>query len=360
MKRREFLIGTAGVVGTAGLALAQGQAPAGPPGQTPPAGQGAGRGGGGGGRGGPANVPAAKLARIAIMTLNHGSMLRLPWNTNPNPNQTLALLDLPQYYIDTYGVRDVEFQHGHVAQDTSNPDPAFFKELKAKFDAVGSRANQINIEIGTMAQMGPDGKAAALAGEARANWLATAKRWVDVSPVLGIKRLMLNQGALTDDSKDGVISLWKELQDYATPKGIMISNETRGSGVPTAGGRGGGRGAADQAAPPPPPAPDMPEPERLRHVWGILNECIEKSGGYSNLDFGGAGRFRNQQQLHDAIKGLLKRSSGSMHIKSSPDWDIGRAIAFAESIGYMGLYTIEVNPDPAIRIVYNTILANIA
>ena len=182
MKRREFLIGTAGVVGAAGLVFAQGQAPAAPPGQTPPAGQGAGRGGGGGGRGGPANVPAAKLARIAIMTLNHGSMLRLPWNTNPNPNQTLALMDLPQYYIDTYGVRNVEFQHGHVAQDTSNPDPAFFKELKAKFDAVGSRANQINIEIGTMAQMGPDGKAAALAGEARATWLATAKKWVDVSP----------------------------------------------------------------------------------------------------------------------------------------------------------------------------------
>jgi hypothetical protein len=354
MKRRAFLIGTAGVAAAAGLGFAQGQASAAPPGQPPPGGQ---VRGGRGGRGGPANVPAAKLARIAIMTLNHGSMLKLPWNTNPNPNQTLALLDLPQYYIDTYGVRDVEFQHGHVAQDTTNPDPAFFKELKAKFDAVGSRANQINIEIGTMAQLGPDGKASALSGEARATWLATAKKWVDASPVLGIKRLMLNQGALTDDSKEGVISLWKELQDYAKPKGIMISNETRGSGVPVPGGRGG-RGA-DQPPPPPPP-PDMPEPERLRYVWGILNECIEKSGGYSNLDFGGAGRFRNQQQLHDAIKGMMKRSSGSMHIKSSPDWDIGKAVAFAESIGYKGLYTIEVNPDPAIRIVYNTILANIA
>jgi hypothetical protein len=355
MKRRDFLIGTAGVVGAARLGSARGQAPAAPAAQAPPAGQGGGRGRGGGGRGGPASVPAAKLARIAIMTLDHGSMLRLPWNANPNPNQTLALMDLPQYYIDTYGVGDVEFQHGHVAQDTTNPDPAFFKELKAKFDAVGSRANQINVEIGTMAQMGPDGKAAALAGDARAKWIDTAKKWVDVSPLLGIKRLMLNQGALTDDSKAGVISLWKELQDYATPKGIRISNETRGSGVPTA----GGRGAAGQPAPPP-PAPDMPEPERLRYVWGILTECVEKSGGYSNLDFGGAGRFRNQQQLHDAIKGMMSHNSGSMHIKSSPDWDIGKAVAFAESIGFKGYYTIEVNPDPAIRIVYNTILANIA
>ena len=356
MRRREFLLGAAGVAGTAGLGWGQGQPPAG---QAPPAGQGAGRGGrgGGGGRGGPANVPAAKLARIAIMTLNHGSMLKLPWNASPNANQTLALMDLPQYYIDMYGVRNVEFQHGHVAQDTSNPDPAFFKELKAKFDAVGSRANQINIEIGTMAQMGADGKAAALAGEARATWLTTARKWVDVAPLLGIKRLMLNQGALTDDSKEGVISLWKELQDHARPKEIMISNETRGTGFPTATGRGG---AGQPTAPPPSPAPTMPEPERLRYVWGILNECVEKSGGYSNLDFGGAGRFRDQQQLHDAIKGLMGRSAGSMHIKSSPDWDIGKAIAFSESIGFKGLYTIEVNPDPAIRIVYNTILANIA
>jgi hypothetical protein len=159
----------------------------------------------------------------------------------------------------------------------------------------------------------------------------------------------------TQDFGDATLSLWKELQDYARPKEIMISNETRGSGVPTAGGRGG-----QAPAPPPPTTPARSEEERLRHVWGILNECVEKSGGYSNLDFGGAGRFRNQQQLHDAIKGLMPRNAGSLHIKSSPDWDIGKAIAFSESIGFKGLYTIEVNADPAIRIVYNTILANIA
>ena len=119
---------------------------------------------------------------------------------------------------------------------------------------------------------------------------------------------MLNQGALTDDSKAGVISLWKELQDYAAPKGIRISNETRGNGAPTAGGRGAAGQAATSA--PPAPAPDMPEPERLRYVWGILNECVEKCGGYSNLDFGGAGRFRNQQQLHDAIKGMIGHNCG--------------------------------------------------
>ena len=234
MKRREFLVGTASVVGAAGFGLAQAPAPA-PAGQAPAGGR---QGGRGGGRGGPANVPPAKLARVAMMTLNHNGIMRTPWAANPTPNQTMTVLDLPQYYVDTYGIHDLEFQHGHLAKDTSNPDPEFFKEMKAKLDAASSRANQINIEIGTMAQMADrTARSAALTGDARATWLATGKKWVDVAPIIGIKRLMLNQGALTDDSKAGVMSLWKELQDYARPKQIMISAETRGSGPPQPGPR---------------------------------------------------------------------------------------------------------------------------
>jgi hypothetical protein len=352
MKRREFLVGSA-----AGAAAIAGIVTAGAQGQPPAAGQ-APQGGGqrqgaapGRGRGlGPAQVPAAKLARIAIMSLDHGSILKLPWNATPSENQTLALIDLPQYYIDTYGVHNVEFQHTHLVNGTKTaPDPAFFRELRAKFDQVGSKANQINIEIGVITNLTPD---------ARAEWLALAKKWVDAAPILGVTRLMLNQTGLDDENKAGVISIWKEIQDYARPKGIKISAETRGNGVPTGGLRGREAGAGGAAAAPAPPPP-ISSAARLRLVWGVLEECIEAAGGYSNLDWGGAGRFLNQQELHDAIKGMLKSNSGQMHIKSSPDWDIGTAVRYSESIGYKGLYTIEVNPDPAVRIVYNTILANL-
>jgi sugar phosphate isomerase/epimerase len=332
----------ASAAGVSATVLAQ--APAQPPAQGR---QGGGRGRG---RGGPANVSAEKLARIEIMTLNHESMIKLPWQ-EATPQRTLDIFDLPQYYVDTYGVRNVQFQSDHVAQNDDNPDLSYIRELRAKLDAAGAKAHQINIEIGTMAQMGPDGKAAALSGDARAAWLARAKKWVDLSPVLGVTRLMHNQGALTDDSKAGVTSLWKDLQDYATPKGIKISGETRGSGVPT---QGRGRGQA------PAPAPDMPEPERLRYVWGILWDCTLGSGGYTNLDFGGETRFHNQQELHDAIKGLLPRNGGGMHTRVSPTWDLGTAIKYAESLGYKGMYTIEVSEDPAVRIIYNAILANLA
>src|SRR5262245_44673341 len=194
MNRRRFLIGTA--AGVAGLGLGS-RAKA----QQPPAGQqgaAAGRGRQGGGRSGPAAVAPEKLARIAIMSLDHGSILKLPWNTTPNETQTLSLLDLPQYYIDTYGVRNVEFQHTHLVNGTRTPpDPAFFKEIKAKLDAAGSKANQINIEIGVITNMTP---------EARAEWLDLAKKWADAAPVLGVTRLMLNQTGLNDENKAGVNS----------------------------------------------------------------------------------------------------------------------------------------------------------
>jgi hypothetical protein len=355
MNRREFLTGAAAVAGLGATGF--GQTPAQAPAQGREGGRG-GRGGAGGrGRGGPpANATPEKLARIEIMTLNHSNIIKRPWQ-DATPQRTLDIFDLPQYYVDAYGVRNVEFQSNDVAQDNNNPDLSYIRELKAKLDAAGCKAHQINIEIGTMAQLGPDGKAAALAGDARAAWLARAKKWVDLSPVLGVTILMHNQGALTDDSKAGVTSLWKELQDYATPKGVKISGETRGSGAPTAGNRG--QGGAPAPAAPPPAAPAMSEKERLRYVWGILWECTVGSGGYTNLDFGGDTRFHTQQELHDAIKGLLPRNSGGMHTRVSPTWDLGTAIKYAESIGYKGRYTIEVNDDSAVRIVYNAILANL-
>ena len=40
----------------------------------------------------------------------------------------------------------------------------------------------------------------------------------------------------------------------------------------------------------------------------------------------------NQQELHDCIKGWFPSSSGNMHIKSSPLWDIGQAVGIAVEV----------------------------
>jgi hypothetical protein len=330
MNRRKFLTGTA--AGAAALAAfgvtGAAQAPAGGA-----QGRAGGRGGRGGARGRGANIPPEKLARISLMTLDFNAIMKMPWTANPRPTQTIDVLDLPQYYMDQYRVPNMEFQADHLAQDPEKnlPDPDFFHQMRAKLDAAKVSASQINLEIGGMGN---------LTGDARAAYMVRAKKWVDLSPILSVTRLMVIQDGLTEETKTNCISVWKELQDYARPQGIKISAETRGGG-------GGGRRGADGAAAPP-----------SRPAWMLLEEVVEAAGGYSNVDIGGAAA-PDQDALHACIKGMFKTTSGNMHIKSSPNWDIGLAIKYTESLGYKGLYSIEVNPDAAIGIVYNTIIANL-
>ena len=334
MNRRTFLAGTTGAAAASALdhgAFAQGRS------QT---------GAGGRGPGTPANVPAAKLARVSIMTYNFSSMLKFPWTQNPNESQSLSVFDLPQMYRDVYGLSHVEFQHDHLVDTSGNqeqrpPDQDLFRQMRARLDAANATATQVNIEIGTIPN---------LTGEAREKWIICAKKWVDAAPIIGVRRLMLNQTGLNEENKANAISVWKEIQDYAKPKGIKISAETRGTGV---GRRGGTAGDAAQA-PGPPPDPRA----AARAAYTLLAEVIKAAGGYSNVDLGNAGA-PDQQTLHDAIKALYPTSSGNMHIKSSPNWDIGAAVRFTESLGFRGHYSIEVNGHQAVRQVYDLIVANV-
>jgi sugar phosphate isomerase/epimerase len=340
MNRRRFLsraaAGAAAMTALDGRAFGQGQ----PPATTRPTQGRGGAGDGGRGAGLPANVPAAKLARVSLMTLNFRNMLKFPWTQSPNETQTLDVFDLPKMYQDVYGVSHIEFQHDHLVKDEQTPpDAAFFREMRAKLDAAKVTATQVNIEIGEIPN---------LAGEAREKWMALGRQWVDAAPVIGVTRLMLNQTGLNEENKANCTSVWKEIQDYAKPKGIKISAETRGTG---GGRRGAPAGGQASAAPPDPGA-------AARAAYTLLKQVIEAAGAYSNIDIGNVGA-PDQQTLHDAIEALYPTSSGNMHIKSSPNWDIGAAVRFTESLGYRGLYSIEVNGHPAVRQVYAIILANV-
>jgi sugar phosphate isomerase/epimerase len=334
MKRRDFLVGTAGLVGAARVGFAQGGPPAGPAAQ-------AGRGGGRGGTpfspygqpGTPANVPAHKLARISLMQLNFNALLQPQPSANnpnptPNPYQTLTIFDLPRVYVESYGVHNIEFQLGNVQR--SETDPGFIKELKAKLDEHKMTVSQINMEIG---------QATGMTGDAagRRQGIDRLKKWIDIANQYGCKRLMLNQNqnGLTKDKRADAVAYMKELADAGRPSGVMFSVETRGA------------------------TSDELRANLGMSAWEFMIGIIEEAGAHSNVDIGNVGAM-NQAELHACIKRWHPRTSGNMHIKSSPNWDIGRAVAFAESIGYKGLYAIEVGAYAAQRMVYNTILANIA
>jgi Xylose isomerase-like TIM barrel len=248
-----------------------------------------------------------------------------------------------------YGVHNVELQHTHFASTESS----YLKEFRGHIEKVNSRMTQINVEFDQMNISAAD-------PVQRDQAIDLTMRWVDHAVILNCPRVMINQGRLTPDTLARATAALKLMGDYAKTKGVKISVETRGGG-----GRGGrgGRGAGGRSdagasnaatAPAPPPLAPIPGPP----AWQLVKQLVEGSGTYSNVDIGGVGAA-DQESLHVAIKGLFPSSSGNMHIKTSPNWDLGTAIRFTNSeLGYKGLYSIEVNTQ-RIREVYETILDNI-
>jgi sugar phosphate isomerase/epimerase len=328
MKRRDFLASTAGIIGAAGLGAAQGQPPA------------SGRQGGvnpalsqlfPGRTTTPAPVAPHKLARISLMQLQFEQYQRpLDPKVTATPEQTLAMFDLPKMYVDMYGCHNIEFQLNNVVQSETDPD--FITRLKAALDEHKVTMSQINMEIGSATGMTADA-----AGRRRG--IDRLKKWIDIANQYGCKRLMLNQDQanLTKDRKADAVAYMKELADAGRPSGVMFSVETRGGG----------------------------NPELIKALgmkpWEFMADIIEEAGAHSNVDTGNIAAA-NQEELHACIKRWFKTSSGNMHIKSHPNFSMYAAVRYTESLGYKGLYALEIlfSGHAAIRVAYNEVLAGIA
>ena len=81
-------------------------------------------------------IRQSTLDRIAIMTLNFQSILKVP-DTQDSPNRTLELFDIGEMLADTYGVHKIEFQHYHLA----SVEPSYFKDLRSRLEK-SSRSRQ--------------------------------------------------------------------------------------------------------------------------------------------------------------------------------------------------------------------------
>ena len=281
-------------------------------------------------RGTPAAVSPDKLARVSIMTYNFTSRLKLEGQP-PDPNRVLEVLDIGDYFADTYGVHNVELQHSHFA----STETSYLKDFRARIERAKSRMTQINVEFGIMNLSAPD-------VVQREQEIDLTARWVDHAAILDCSRVMINQGALTTATLPAATAALRRMNEYAKSKGIRITVETReprvsdvepGTGLPL-------------SAPGGPPA------------WELTKQLVVGSGTATNIDIGNISA-PSQTSLHTVIRALLPTSSGNLHIKLSPNWDLASVIRYVNNdLAYAGLYSIEVNP-PLIRGVYDTILANI-
>jgi sugar phosphate isomerase/epimerase len=295
MQRREFLMTT--VAAAAGLAMAR---PAEAAGQA---------------------ADPRKLARISMMTLNFTTLLKTP-HQPPGPDRTLDLFDLPQMYIDTYGVHNIELMHYHMA----STETSFFKTMRERMDRVQSRASQLVVEFGGLNISAPDHNFLP-----RLQTIDLTKTWIDRCEILGCPRIMVNQGMPTPENKAYAVDTLSAMVAYGKTKGVKVTMETRGAGA-----------AAAASGP----------------AWPLLNDIAQAAGGYINIDLGGIGAA-NQDDLHTALSALLPNSSGSMHVKSSSNWDLATALKFIEAQGYTGLYSIEAPGHERTRAIYDTLLATI-
>lgn len=306
MKRREFLISAAAIAAAAGSRSIRAQAPK--------------------------DVKQSTLDRIAIMTLNFQSILKVP-DVEDSPTRTLELFDIAQMIADKYGVHKVEFQHYHIP----STEPSYLKELRSRIEKSKSRMTQINLEFSGLNMSAPRVRDRLMA-------IDLTKMWIDHAAMLGAQRVMINQGAQggtanvmpTHENKVYGIPTLKTMVDYGKSKGIIVSVETRGAG---GGGRGRGGTTDAQAATAPPAPPPMPQPE----VWALLAEILKGSGALANVDVGGAGAT-SQEELHQCLRLLIPMTAGSIHTRVNQRWDLATAIKFLEhDLGYKGLYTIEAN-----------------
>lgn len=280
----------------------------------------------------PKDVKQSTLDRIAIMTLNFQSILKVP-DVEDSPTRTLELFDIAEMIADKYGVHKVEFQHYHIP----STEPSYLKELRSRIEKSKSRLTQINLEFSGLNMSAPRVRDRLMA-------IDLTKMWIDHAAMLGAQRVMINQGAQggtanvmpTHENKVYGIPTLKTMVDYGKSKGIIVSVETRGAG---GGGRGRGGTTDAQTASAPPPPPPMPQPE----VWALLAEILKGSGALANVDVGGAGAA-SQEELHQCLRLLIPITAGSIHTRVNQRWDLATAIKFLEhDLGYKGLYTIEAN-----------------
>ena len=345
MKRRDFLVSAASIAAAATSRSVWAQAPK--------------------------TAKQSTLDRIAIMTLNFQSILKVP-DVEDNPNRTLELFDIAQMIADKYGVHKVEFQHYHIP----STEPSYLKELRSHIEKSKSRMTQINLEFSGLNMSAPRQRDRVLA-------IDLTKAWIDHAVLLGAQRVMINQGAQggtanvmpNNENKVYGIPTLKTMTDYGKSKGIIVSMETRGAGGGGGGRRGGGAGpagapgggqapvaAAPAAAasapstPAPPATPPMPQPE----VWALMAEILKASGAHANVDVGGAGAA-NQEELHQCLKMLFPYNAGSMHTRVNTRWDLATAIKYLENdLGYKGLYTIEAsNGHEGTQQIYDVVVATL-
>ena len=330
-------------------------------------------------------VRQSTLDRIAIMTLNFQSILKVP-DTQDSPNRTLELFDIGEMLADTYGVHKVEFQHYHLA----SVEPSYFRDLRAKLEknqvprhadqpgvqrpehlraaeprpAAGDRSHEdVDRSRGHARRAARnDQPGPADARRTRSTASRRSRRWpTTASRRTSSSRWKRAAAVGADAGAGGRVDRVRARREPRPPaRRGHAARDRAAAGAPPAAGTGAAaapqgrrcRGGPGRARPAPPPSgPD---------AWPLLAEIIKGAGAYSNVDLGGA-NAPNQEELHRCLKMMFPMTANSLHTRVNTRWDLATAMRYLEGeLGYKGLYTIEAgNSHEGTRQIYDVVVATL-
>jgi sugar phosphate isomerase/epimerase len=159
-------------------------------------------------------VPAA--ARAAHGRIGMGTVIFRSRFSQTNPGtelkDALSLLDVPAYYRERFGIRNLEFWSKHF----ESLDTPYLDELRARIKSAGSAL--INIQVDESYDL-----ANADEGE-RQRSLALVRKWIDAAAVLNSRAVRINPGRAGGSISQSITSM-KEVNQYCISKRLPLLTE---------------------------------------------------------------------------------------------------------------------------------------
>jgi sugar phosphate isomerase/epimerase len=147
------------------------------------------------------------MDRIAMSTVNFRRRFVQTAKNNVPVGQPLTLLDIPSYFRQRFGLKNLEFWSRHFV----STEPAYLRELKRAIDQ--SKSRLVNIQMDERYQIGdPD-------PVKRKESLDLALRWVEVAKTLGSECIRINPGK---GELGAVIESYKVINEAARKHKIVL------------------------------------------------------------------------------------------------------------------------------------------
>jgi len=158
-------------------------------------------------------MPLAKADRLAMGTVlfRYRFKQTKPTEITTIPNE-LTLLQVPAYYNERFGMRQLEFWSNHF-ESLENP---YLQELKANIKTSGSKL--VNVQVDS------DYDLAAINEEERKKSIAHVKQWIDAVAILGSQCVRVNPGRAKGSVEQSILSM-KEINQYAKAKKMVLLTE---------------------------------------------------------------------------------------------------------------------------------------